>query len=99
MRIERIATVKKTGSRYIVQQLDFRTGKCYCWGELMGFDTKKGSKHESSLSFPIEQVSIQNDVVVDLKLYDELFEQSKRAHAADIESGALVQTGHKRGPR
>lgn len=88
MNLYRIATVKATGKKYVVQQLDFRTNQAHCWGELMSFDTKKNFRtFEGALKFPIEAVTITKDVVLTQAILDELFAQSLEAHKEAIESG------------
>jgi len=92
MKQVRIATVTATGEKYVVQQLDFRTNKVYTWGELMRFDTsgRQANLFEGTKSFPLSDITLSKDVWLDLKLFDELFEQSKKAHAAQIAEGALT---------
>ena len=91
MNLYRIATVRATGKRYVVQQLDFRTNRAHCWGELMAFDTKKNYRHfEGALSFDLGEVTIAKDVQLTQKLLDELFDQSVEAHKADVESGKMA---------
>lgn len=96
MTLWRIATVKSTGKKYVVQQLDFRTDRCHTWGELMSFDTKKHLRtFEGAKVFDLKDVSIEKDVVITTKLLDELYEQSLEAHKADIESGKMRATSSK----
>lgn len=42
MAIQRIATVKATGDRYLVVRMDLRTNKVYTWGEVYSFKTGRG---------------------------------------------------------
>lgn len=79
MKSVRVATVKATGSRYVVQQVDFRAEKVHCWGEVMFASSTKGTKHEGAKFFLLNEVDI-NEVPFDQKLKDELFEQSAKAH-------------------
>jgi hypothetical protein len=92
MKQERIATVKATGEKYVVQQMDLRTNKVHTWGELMRFDTsgRQATLFEGVKSFPLEAVTITKDVFLTLDVLNELFEQSKRAHAEAIATGKLV---------
>lgn len=91
MQLVRIATVKATGEKYVVQQLDLRTMKCYTWGELMRFDTsgKQANLFEGSKSFSLDAVVVTKDVALNLAVLDELFEQSKKAHAEQLASGSI----------
>lgn len=91
----RIAKVKATGQRYIVQQLDFRSDQAHCWGEVLVADSRKGLRHEGSKSFGLNQVEISKDTLLTQALMDELFEQSVQAHKADIEAGKLKLTVSK----
>lgn len=96
MNLVRIATVKSTGKRYIVQQLDFKTNRAHCWGELMSYDTKKSSRtFEGAKAFDLNEVTIAKDVPLTPKLLDELFEQSVEAHKADVEAGKFRVTAAK----
>jgi hypothetical protein len=90
MNLYRIATVKATGKKYVVQQLDFRTNQAHCWGELMSFDTKKNFRtFEGALKFPLDAVTITKDVTLTQALLDELFAQSLEAHKELIENGKM----------
>lgn len=90
MNLYRIATVKATGKKYVVQQLDFRTNQAHCWGELMSFDTKKNYRtFEGALKFPLEAVTIAKDVTLTQAVLDELFNQSLEAHKEAIETGKM----------
>lgn len=90
MNLYRIATVKATGKKYVIQQIDFRTDRVHTWGELMSFDTKKHSRtFEGVKVFSLNEVSIQKDVPVTPALLDELFEQSLEAHKELIEGGKM----------
>ena len=56
----RVATVKSTGSRYVVQQADFRTNVVHVWGEVTAYsvrdDRLREMSHAASLSFPLSDV-------------------------------------------
>lgn len=86
----RIAKVKSTGQRYVVQQLDFRADVAHCWGEVTVVDSRKGTKHEGSVQFPLTSVEVSKDQPMTQALMDELFAQAVKAKSADIESGKLV---------
>lgn len=90
MNLYRIATVKATGKKYVVQQLDFRTNRAHCWGELMSFDTKKNYRtFEGAQAFDLGEVTITKDVVLTQAVLDELFTQSLEAHKEAIETGKM----------
>ncbi len=90
MNLYRIATVKATGKKYVVQQLDFRTNRAHCWGELMSFDTKKHYRtFEGAKAFDLGEVTITKDVVLTQAVLDELFTQSLEAHKELIEAGKM----------
>jgi hypothetical protein len=90
MNLVRIATIKATGKRYVVQQLDFKTNRAHCWGELMSYDTKKSSRtHEGAKAFDLNEVTIARDVPLTNKLLDELFAQSLEVHKEAIEAGKM----------
>lgn len=96
MNLYRIATVKATGKKYVIQQIDFRTDRVHTWGELMSYDTKKCSRtFEGAKAFAINEVSIAKDVPLTTKLLDELFEQSVEAHKTDVEAGKIRVTSAK----
>lgn len=83
----RIATVKATGKKYLVNYIDFRTNKVVCWGEV----TKaKGLKtwHEPNKVFLLDAVEISPEQPKDQAFVDSLFYQcidSKRSEGYDIE--------------
>ena len=85
----RIATVKATGERFIVQRLyiaaDAKDSKCFTWGQLTSY---KGlaSKHAPSKTFLLSAVEIK-EVRKTPALLAELMEQ----HVKDLETrGAIV---------
>lgn len=92
VKVERIATVKATGKRYVVQQLDLRQDVCHCWSELVKFEFKNGklikAQFENPIAFPLKDVAIK-DAVLTVDVLDELFEQTKTKYAAEIEAGKL----------
>lgn len=70
----RIATVKATGLRYVVQSLDFRANVAFCWGEVVWAQGGRW-KHEESKRFPLAEVEIAT-VTRTAELGAELFEQA-----------------------
>lgn len=103
MKLERIAMVKATGKKYVVQQLDFRTGRCHCWGELISFEFRKNvlvkHKYDAVHSFPLEAVSISKDVALTPDLMSELFAQAKAKYEEMIAQGKMSVHEPKRGKR
>lgn len=92
----RIATVKATGDRYLIQKLDIpRTGegRVHCWGEVVGFKTSARSsrteclsapastRHAASRTFVRSAVDVSEDVVVTGSLAAELIQQMQRNSA------------------
>lgn len=55
----RLARVKATGKRYVVQQISFGEAEStvHCWGDVVSF---KGlsAKHEAAVKFPLSEVEI-----------------------------------------
>lgn len=89
MNTVRVATVKATGRKYIVQYIDFQTNKVHCWGEVFVTSERKGTKHDGTKAFILSAVDVQNDVPFNDKLMGELFEQTRKVHATDIATGKL----------
>ena len=57
----RIATVKATGKRYIVDQLDFRANKAHVWGEVTSVTAKGAAlqtRHDGRKAFLLDAVTI-----------------------------------------
>jgi len=85
----RVATVKATGRRYIVQRLylptDGQPSKCFCWGELTSY-RGLDSKHETSKVFLLEEVSVALTPKT-IGLMEELFLQNIEALRA---AGAVI---------
>ena len=85
--MERIAKVRATGARFVVQQIDFRAERVHVWGELISFrETRPGSgkfscRFESAQSFALSDVEIA-DVVLNEKTVRALLEQTKAARRA-----------------
>ncbi len=73
---KRIATVKATGDRYIVQQLDMRTGKVHCWGELTAY-RGLSTKHGPSITFDRADVDVAESMWTQV-LVNVLFAQAQR---------------------
>ena len=55
----RIATTK-TGSRFIVQNVDFRANVARCWGEVLSF-RGLSTTHGPSQTIPLSDVVLSND--------------------------------------
>lgn len=60
MATHRIATVKATGKKYIVQFIDFRANKVVCWGEVE-LRTGLRTKHGPNKAFLLEAVEIKEE--------------------------------------
>jgi hypothetical protein len=70
----RIATVKATGKKYLVNYIDFRANKVICWGEvtkLVGLKTW----HGSNKVFLLEAVEVGPERLKDRAFVAELFDQ------------------------
>jgi hypothetical protein len=70
----RIATVKATGKKYLVNYIDFRANKVHCWGEV----TKRvglRTWHGPSKSWLLEAVEIGPERAKDDAFVSELFNQ------------------------
>lgn len=80
---DRIATVKETGKRYIINRINFNTDMVYCYGELVSFKGLK-RKHAHEKSFPLEAVDIE-PARINEALLSNLFDQAiDAAEAGDI---------------
>jgi hypothetical protein len=87
MTLFRIATVKATGKKYLINYLDFRANKAVCWGEVT---RAKGLKtwHGPSKSFLLEAVEIGLEQPKTQAFVDSLFFQTiegQKAEGFDIE--------------
>ncbi|MGD9749435.1 MAG: hypothetical protein AB7W59_00405 [Acidimicrobiia bacterium] len=87
----RIATVKATGARYIVQSLDFKSDLAFCWGEVVWVQGTR-TKHEESKRFPLAEVEIAT-VERTPALCVELFEQAVAGRQAA--GHVLARSGRK----
>lgn len=87
----RICTTKG-GDRYLVQQIDFRTRKVFCWGEVVSY---KGNQrtHASSKVFNLDEVTVE-EITVTPVITEELFQQSVRKIK---ENGDLVRSHARNG--
>ena len=86
-RLIRVATVKASGKKYIVQFIDFRANKVVCWGEVATF-RGLGTRHEGTKAFLLEFVEIAPEAPKTDALVTELMNQmfaSKRAEGHDLE--------------
>ena len=91
----RVATVKATGKKFIVQQLEFsKNPKAHCWGNLLEY---KGlsSKHEGSISFAMKDVEI-SEVPRTIQLLDAMFMQTvhERRDRGHVLTGRRNVTDH-----
>lgn len=70
----RIATVKATGKKYLVNYIDFRANKVVCWGEV---NKRVGLKtwHDKSKAFLLDAVEIGPERAKDDAFVTELFDQ------------------------
>lgn len=72
----RIATVTKTGERFIVQQINLAAGIVHCWGEVTRAEGLK-SHHAASVRYMRSHVTIQ-EVEKTAELLQDLFMQRIR---------------------
>lgn len=84
----RVATIKATGKKYLVQFIDFRANKVVCWGELVSH-RNLASKHEGTKAFLLDSVDIAPEAPRTLALMKELWEQSiaskrEEGHIIDV---------------
>jgi len=102
MRTKRLATVKKTGKKYLVDSIDFAKklsdrSRVFCFDELYAFEEKRSggcaTKHEGMLIFDLEEVDIKTIKIVDLSLAKELFKQQ---HQRQISLGYEMVKNTKR---
>jgi hypothetical protein len=88
----RIATVKATGKKYIVNYIDFRANKVVCWGEV----TKRvGLKtwHGPNKVLLLDAVEIGPEQVKDEALMQELVDQMihglrEEGHQVDVRTSS-----------
>ena len=86
-RLVRIATVKATGKKYIVQFIDFRANKAVCWGEVVTF-RGTGTRHEGTKAWLLEAVEIGAEEPKTQAIVSCLFDQmiaSKREEGHNID--------------
>lgn len=90
----RIATVKATGDRYLVQQItiprDGAEGRVHCWGEVIAtksslartreeaLDQSCSTRHAGTKQFLRSAVDVSDEVVVTTRLGHELLAQARR---------------------
>lgn len=90
----RIATVKATGKRYVVNQLDFRESKAHCWGEVVEVKQKGRAlqtRHDGQKTFLLDAVDI-SEVDRTPELLRSLFQQ----HVDALREKGHVITGRGR---
>lgn len=90
---DRIATVRKTGKRYLVQQVRFDdrreegvADRVYCWGEVVEVRGLRRTHRAGGPIFFLSDVDVA-EVVVDELLLQDLFEQTL---AGEREAGATI---------
>ena len=87
MKTIRLATVKSTGKKYVVNFLDFRANKVFCHGEVSKALQNGATTHGAGVSFPMTDVVLA-EVPKTWELVDELFMQNingQKAAGADID--------------
>lgn len=90
----RLATVKATGKRYVVQQMDLRraTPVVHCWGEVSSFRLPGTTKHRGSKTFILEAVDV-TEVERTAELLTALWHQGLEALRAEGHGVHLSRTG------
>jgi hypothetical protein len=99
MKTVRIATTK-TGQQYVVNQVDFRTDRVHCWGEVQAWagSERRGLvtlTHEEAKAFPLTEVTL-TEVPRTIALADKLLKQTLAARLAA--GRTQVVRGHGRSP-
>ena len=90
----RIARNRRNGRKYIVQQIDFRTNFVHTWGEVVLYDTKRGTvKHDGQLSHHLCDMDIV-EVPLTRELLDELFTHTKDVYAHELANGEVTLSEH-----
>jgi hypothetical protein len=87
MKTIRLATVKSTGKKYIVNFLDFRANKVICHGDVSKATQFGATTHTGAVTFPLADVVLA-EVVKTMDLVDELFMQNingQKEAGADID--------------
>jgi len=93
MTLYRIATVKATGKKYLVNYLDFRAGKAVCWGEVLS-SRGVATKHGPTEVFALDEVTIGPEGPRTQALIDELFNQSVEARREQGRQVSVKVTPH-----
>lgn len=79
----RLATVKATGKRFIVQQINFKTDRVHCWGSVSWVGDRASTRHQASKVFDLDDVSLasvtQTSSLV-VELFKEYFEELEAAN-------------------
>lgn|SRR5574338_331186 len=99
----RIATVKATGKKYLVQYLDFRANKAVCWGEV----TKRvglRTWHNGTKAFLLDAVEIgperQKDAAFVSELVDQMLEGLKEeGHDVEVRRTRMGNIRYKINPK
>lgn len=85
----RIATVKATGERFLVCAVNFDRSTVSLWGNLVAYKVARGSNKVSDCKFEkgkvvqLSEVEMTFSVEITKELADQLFNQTKNAHAAE----------------
>lgn len=95
----RIATVKATGERYVVINIDFQQDIVHCWGETHRVHSRGQAvrtRHEGKRRFPLLDVDIKTVSRAQYaEIAHELFQQAVRASKR---AGDIVTAEHTRNP-
>ncbi len=75
VKLFRIATVKVTGKKYLVNYLDFRTNKAICWGEVTKIEGLK-TWHDKPEKFSLNEVELGPEQVKTSAFLSQLFQQT-----------------------
>ena len=89
----RFATVKATGSRYLVINVDFGSGKVFCWGEVEAV-RGLGTRHAAQRVFVMDAVTLAT-VPKTQELVDSLFQQGFAAARASGRNVRIVGRGRR----
>ncbi len=99
----RIATTT-TGSRYVVDRIDFDSDTVHCWGEVVAYRGKRGPNgvvihsvtHQRSAAAPFVRFPRAEVILVEMvrteQLCIELLNQAKRAHRRGASGPFAPQT-------
>jgi hypothetical protein len=91
----RIATVRATGLRYIVQRIDFRDQVAFCRGEVVACQGVR-TQHGPDVQLKLADVAVTSTMKTE-ELADALFEQGARAAVAALRPGCVLVVSAGRG--